>query len=180
MARVASKKLLKELPTEQEMRDILTNLRSHGAAATALLSAAYLEHTLEAIFRAFFRNLNSEDDTRMFDGAAGGILGTFAAKIRVAYAMRTIDKNMYDDLLLINDIRNVFGHSLHRVTFDHELVAVDCGKFSGLADFRRMGLQLPKAIDQFSHATLTIYIWMHQKLQQQLTIKYLRRGAQDA
>jgi hypothetical protein len=168
MARVASKKLLKELPTEQEMRDILTNLRSHGAAATALLSAAYLEHTLEAIFRAFFRNLNSEDDTRMFDGAAGGILGTFAAKIRVAYAMRTIDKNMY------------FGHSLHRVTFDHELVAVDCGKFSGLADFRRMGLQLPKAIDQFSHATLTIYIWMHQKLQQQLTIKYLRRGAQDA
>jgi len=180
MARAASKKLLKELPTEQEMRDILADLKSQGDAATALLSAAYLEHTLEAIFKALFRNLNSEDSDRMFDGSAGGILGTFAAKIRVAYAIRMIGEKQYNDLLLINDIRNVFGHSLHKVTFDHELVALDCSKFSGLPDFREMGLQLSMPIDQFSHVTLTTYILMRQKLRNQTLAKHLRRGAPDA
>src|SRR5690348_6427514 len=119
MARAASKQLLKELPTQQEMYQILVDLKAHGDAATAILGAAYLEYAMEAIFKAYFRTLNSRENARMFDGAANGILGTFAAKIRVAYAMRMINPDTHHDLLLINDIRNVFGHSLHKLTFDH-------------------------------------------------------------
>ena len=116
----------------------------------------------------------------MFDGASNGILGLFSSKIRVAYAMRMIDAKMYNDLLLINDIRNVFAHSLHNVTFEHKLVSEDCRKFSGLPDFGKMGLKLTKPIDQFCHVTLTIYTWMRQKLERQLAVKHLRRGLPDA
>jgi hypothetical protein len=33
-------------------------------------------------------------------------------------------------LLLINDIRNVFAHSLHAVDFSNELVEADCAKLN--------------------------------------------------
>jgi hypothetical protein len=50
------------------------------------MGAAYLEHVLEVYLRTVFKPLSKNDDTRMFDGAAGGILGTFSNKIRIAYA----------------------------------------------------------------------------------------------
>ena len=64
----------------------------------------------------------------MFDGAGGGILCTFSAKIRIAYAMKLIHKKVYEALILINEIRNVFAHSLHKIDFNHELITKDCRK----------------------------------------------------
>jgi hypothetical protein len=61
----ASKKLLKELPTKEQMTEIIFDLKSHGDAATAMMGCAYPEHALESLFKAHFRPLNSEDTTRM-------------------------------------------------------------------------------------------------------------------
>ncbi len=121
-----SKKLLKELPTEPQMHSILVNLTKAGDRATAVMGAAYLEHALELLLKAHFRPLGKEENTRMFDGSQGAILGTFSAKIRVAYATKLLHRNAYRALLLINDIRNVFAHSLHKVTFSDPDIIEDC------------------------------------------------------
>ena len=122
----ASKKLLKELPPKETMDEIISDLMALGPQATAIIGAAYLEHSLELLLRTSFRALSKGDDRRMFDGAARGILGTFSAKIRIAYATKLIHKKVYEALLLINEIRNVFAHSLHKVDFGHELIKKDC------------------------------------------------------
>lgn len=111
----------------KRMNEIISDLKNLGPQTTAIMGAAYLEHALESLIRASFRPLpKKEDDDRLFSGGASGALGTFSAKIRIAYAAWLIHENVYKALLLINDIRNVFAHSLHRVDFSHELVAEDC------------------------------------------------------
>lgn len=116
------------------MADIVSDLKSHGPQATAVMGAAYLEHVLEVYLRTVFRPLSKSEDMRMFDGAAGGILGTFSNKIRIAYALGLIHQNPYKILLLINDIRNVFAHSLHKIDFDHALLAEDCERLASFSD----------------------------------------------
>src|SRR5262245_43039865 len=126
----SSKKLLKELPTDDAMRGTLLGLLTASDQVVALAGAAYLDHALQVLLTASFRNLTKKDWTRMFDGAANGILGTTSAKLRVAYAARHLEPQQYKDLLLINDIRNVFAHSLHAIDFSNELVEADCAKLN--------------------------------------------------
>jgi hypothetical protein len=130
----ASRKLLKDLPSEEEMAKIVIDLKSHSHQAAAIMGAAYLEHVLEVYLRTVFRPLSKNDDTRIFDGAAGGILGTFSSKIRIAFALGLLPEEDYKVLLLINDIRNVFAHSLHKIDFDHSLLTEDCERLAALSD----------------------------------------------
>lgn len=130
MVSAACKKLLKEPPSPDKMRTTILDLFQRTDHEAALMGAAYVEWALEALLEAHFRTLNSEDRKRMFDGSANGILGSASNKIRVAYASRLITQETYSDLLLMNDIRNVFAHTLHDdCDFKHPLVADDCMKF---------------------------------------------------
>jgi DNA-binding MltR family transcriptional regulator len=122
----ASRKLLKESPTQWEMMEILAEMHSASDQVVAITGMAYLENMAEQVLRAIFVPLEKEDDARMFDAAANAILGPMSSKIRVLYALGQIDSQVYSDLLLMNHIRNAFAHSLHRVHFDHPLVAADC------------------------------------------------------
>src|SRR5579871_2451785 len=84
----ASKKLLKELPPDVEMKAIMLGLL-HGTddKAAAITAAAHLEYALEIMLKAFLRPLNSEDERRMFDGGAGGILAGMSSKILMAFSL---------------------------------------------------------------------------------------------
>jgi DNA-binding MltR family transcriptional regulator len=124
----ASKKFFKQLPSDNEMRDVLFGLLKANDHTVALTGMAYLDHALKALLRVNFRDLTDKEDNRLFDGAANGILGTISAKIRIAYAMKLIDPIIYDDLLLLNDIRNTFAHTLHQVDFDNQHIKEDCTK----------------------------------------------------
>jgi hypothetical protein len=157
MASASSKKLLKELPSEEEMRDILSDLSKLPDHNIALVGTAYLDHALELMLKAFFLDLSKEDEARLFDGAQGGYLGTMAAKIRLTYALGFFPEDVYADFLLINDIRNVFAHSLHRVSFDHELVKADCKKISAKAKSRRT-LGIPEPTSAKEHFALAVLI----------------------
>ncbi len=130
----SSKVLLKELPSEEKMAQTVDALQKYGHQTTALMGAAYLEHALEFVLASKFRPLDKEEYARMFDGAQGGILGGFAAKIRISYAANLLAPKPYHALLLINDIRNVFAHSLHRVSFNNKHVKRDCEKLASLSD----------------------------------------------
>lgn len=170
MASAASKRLLKQLPSDEAMEDIILRLSENTDQALAVTGAAYLDHVLQLLLQAFFRNLNSEENTRMFDGAAGGILGSFAAKIRIAYAASLVAPQTYRDLLLLNDIRNVFAHTLHEIDFENELVAEDCAK---LKTFKGGVLWLLQETPKTRYAIniLVIYKGLRQNVQDHLKAK---------
>jgi DNA-binding MltR family transcriptional regulator len=113
------------------MAAIISNLKLMDDAGIALMGAAYLDHALELLLKSQFRPLSPDDERRLFDGAQNGILGTFSAKIRMAYAIGLLLDELYHDLLLINGIRNAFAHSLHNdVFFTNDLIIADCEKLS--------------------------------------------------
>ena len=78
------------MPSDEEMERTLFGLLDNTDYAAAVTGASYAEYALEILLVARFRKLGREDHERMFDGAAGGILGTASAKIRLAYAIRLI------------------------------------------------------------------------------------------
>jgi hypothetical protein len=168
-----SKKLLKELPTDDAMRQTLLGLLTASDQVVALTGAAYLDHALQVLLTAAFRELTTEEWKRMFDGAANGILGTTSAKIRVAYAARHLQPQQYKDLLLINDIRNVFAHSLHAVDFSNKLVEADCTKLNSY----QPGGVLPEpqnAKERYLWNVLDLYHVLRNKVTEQSTAKALR------
>jgi DNA-binding MltR family transcriptional regulator len=124
----ASKKLLKELPSDVEMKATILGLLYANDQAAAVAGAAHLEYALELMLKSFFRPLGTEDERRMFDGAANGILGTMSNKIRLAFAVYLINEEQYGDFKLINDIRNAFAHTLHNIDFNNHLIKEDCQK----------------------------------------------------
>lgn len=61
------------------------------------------------------RELPKDARERLFYGT--GPLGSFAAKIQIASAFSIIEPDAAHDLHILREVRNVFGHASHRVTF---------------------------------------------------------------
>ena len=124
----ASSKLLKTLPSFEEMSAIMTDLRSQGEKAAVLLGASYLDQCLEKLLVASFRPLSKKEHNGFFEG--NGILASYSAKVQLCWAMSLIEPETRDALALIGQIRNVFAHTLHTITFENELIAEDCKKLA--------------------------------------------------
>ena len=86
MPRATSRRLLRDLPTAEEMDAIVSDLRSHGDQSMVMLGLTYLEHALEQFLRAIFKPLTTQEYNRLFDGSRHAVLGTFSSKIYIADA----------------------------------------------------------------------------------------------
>jgi hypothetical protein len=83
--------------------------------ATVVMFGALVETHLERLLISKMRDdLNSKDKRQLFEYE--GALGTFSAKIIVAYALKLIGPISRFDLDLVRFLRNEFAHS--RVPFD--------------------------------------------------------------
>ncbi len=136
MASAASLKFLKELPSLDEMQIVMGNLKSHGQQGAAIIGVAYVEHALERLLSRMFIPMNKEDQKRLFDGSAGGILGCLNAKIRIAYAIGIFGNDIYGNLKLLNAIRNVFAHSLHKLDFSAPELGKDVSRLTAINVFK--------------------------------------------
>jgi DNA-binding MltR family transcriptional regulator len=116
-----------------------------------MMSVAYLDHALELLLKSNFESrLSAAEGKRMFGGSQSAILGTFSAKIRTAYAFGLLFQEVYRDLLIINDIRNAFAHSLHQnIHFSNRYIAEDCDKLICVRMLRYSAAD-QTAFDEFS------------------------------
>jgi hypothetical protein len=93
-----------------------------------LLTTAGLENHLHTLLLAAMRPLSNEKEYRIF---TSGPLSRFAAKIAVAYGFGLIDDDLYNDLMVIKEIRNKFAHTLNKLTFGSPDVVELVRKFRG-------------------------------------------------
>ena len=129
----ALKKFLKQMPSHDDVIDMLGQLKSednHAAdRAVAIVGAALLEHGLKIIILSEFIELDDDTETReLFDLENGGQLGTLGARIRMSYAMGLIGSTARDDLNLVNKIRNGFAHSALKLDFGLTEFSNMCGE----------------------------------------------------
>ena len=90
-----------------------------SARAYGIVLSAILENHLTAILRLLMRRESKIAD-ELFRPT--GPLGPFGTKIRLAYLMRVIDKDVYTDLTIVTKIRNAFAHDLSVNSFDEQMV----------------------------------------------------------
>jgi|KBSSwiStaDraftv2_1062776.scaffolds.fasta_scaffold40801_4 hypothetical protein len=102
---------------------IIDEIERQTDRGAAIIGAAYLEERLtEAIRSRFVPGNNIETDLLGFSGA----VGTFSAKIDLAFLLGLIGPQAYRDLHLIRRIRNDFAHVMEPLTFAAPKVANRC------------------------------------------------------
>lgn len=94
-------------------------------ATFVLTISAAVEQALELAISTHFV-LDHEGAQRMFDDSQNGPLGTFAAKIKIAYALGIFTKEMKEEIDIIRRIRNAFAHSKNRLSFSSPQIAQAC------------------------------------------------------
>jgi DNA-binding MltR family transcriptional regulator len=108
---------LDEKLTEQE-RKVFYDHSSERAMAIVL--GAIVENHLTDLLRLLMRRERQLAD-ELFNPT--GPLGAFGTKIRIAYMFRIISPETYNDLKIINRIRNSFAHDLSISSFEDQQIA---------------------------------------------------------
>ena len=107
----------------RQMQTELAGVKSDRAVA--IVSAALLDSRLEELLRAFLVE-NADSDDELLDSESGNApLGTFGARITMAYAIGLIQRPDRNALRIIKKVRNLFAHQLG-LTFASPEIASRC------------------------------------------------------
>jgi hypothetical protein len=94
----------------------------------ALMASAYVEHMILGLIRTKLIILTEKEENTLFF-EEGSTLGTFAARVDIAYGLGLITPEQKSDLNIIRRVRNVFAHAIKDIDFQHPLIQNECEKF---------------------------------------------------
>ena len=101
----------------QQFLDVLND---EDDLAVIVISASYLDACLAAMLKRRLRQGNTSD--RLLDSQRGA-LGSFATRADLCYSLRLVEKDLYQDLIRIAEIRNTVAHNHLAMTFGWPEVA---------------------------------------------------------
>ena len=139
------------------LRKAMTRFTRQGDRGTALVAAAWLDDAMEARIRAACRpNKATVDEMLRPDGP----LGSFSARIKLAFLFDLIEPMVKKDLDLIRRIRNEFAHKRHNLTFVSNVIRNRCDELHGAKAFRLgvVPLRSPKQKFLFTVYFLAAYL----------------------
>ncbi|GEM_PF-6792277 len=122
------KKLGEDVLTKKDISNIEAEVYSGTDRASAVVLGSFVERSLADLLAA---KMNHSHIGKIFDFS--GPLGTFSAKIDLAYAFNFIGPKSYHDLDLIRLLRNAFAHTRRAVSFQTPEV-IDVCKYLKLPD----------------------------------------------
>jgi len=93
------------------------NLSLETDRGLVLMAVAYIDERLSVLLEKYFVDDQNVVKT-LFD--ATGPLGTFSSKLKLAYGIGLLPKNIYTDCNKIRKIRNSFAHVSKPITFEDE------------------------------------------------------------
>jgi hypothetical protein len=106
-------------PDLSDLAPWLEAFRNESDRAAAVLGGALLDELLSRLFRARLTADANPDLLR-----ERGALGSFAARIDIAYALGWLSPVERDDLHILRGIRNDFAHAVeHTLTFEDQSIA---------------------------------------------------------
>lgn len=114
--------------------EFFNSFRDKSDRDTALSCCAFLDDTLNAMFRTTL--VDDKEHIKKIMKSTEGPLGSFSARIDMAYALGWIGPKMRESLHGIRDIRNGFAHHYKLDRFDHpdftEAFAALCANTVGI------------------------------------------------
>jgi hypothetical protein len=114
--------LMAKLPVPESAKESMRNfqklrreLGKESDRGMALYATAYLDNQLEILLRNKLVGNNKHfKDIFSFNGP----VGTFSAKIKLAYSIGLLDKISMDDINILRKIRNEFAHSDKKIDLE--------------------------------------------------------------
>lgn len=108
--------------------EMMSELKKETDRGMAILGAAMLDEKLKTILTNFL--IKGKQAERLLNGPNAPI-GTFSAKLDMAFAVGLISEDEYQDAEIIRKIRNDFAHKFDlKFSFGNESVAARCKNFS--------------------------------------------------
>lgn len=96
------------------LTDAIVNLYQQTHASVVISAAAIVDSELEESIKLALRAMSKTQYAELFGPMAP--LGSFASKIRIAYALNIITRDIYRDLEALRKLRNAFAHSTEVLT----------------------------------------------------------------
>ena len=112
--------LTKRRLTTSETSDIFARFRHMDDRTCAIILGAMLDNSLERLLLLHMEPLSKDERERLLYG--GGPLGSFSAKLQISSAFGLIGPKTKHDLQILNEVRNVFGHAAHGITFRNRAI----------------------------------------------------------
>lgn len=110
---------------------------THGhARASALVAAENLNIALGLLIVRTFTNGDSKAASELM--ASEKPLGTFSARIKLAYCLGALDHAAYNDLENIRDVRNKCAHHHENLTFADDFIVSKCNELANWEPFREV------------------------------------------
>jgi hypothetical protein len=135
----------------------LSKLQARTHAGTVLYTVAFMEEELGKALLSKMRPLSQGIKKEIFGGY--GALDGLRKKADIAYAFKFVEQRTYDDLRIINNIRNKFAHPEELWSFESEPIKDMCANLSTFEVAQRS----PEVA--FQDAVSSIMYWLHQLLQ---------------
>jgi len=133
-------------PDVESLRKAVARFTKQADRGTALVATAWLDDALEGCIRAVFRpEKGTADEIFRPDGP----LGSFSARVKVAYLLDLIEPTVRKDLDHIRGIRNDFAHSRRDIRFTTPSIGDRCGKLHGAESCRLSGWTLHSPKQKF-------------------------------
>jgi hypothetical protein len=107
----------------------------------ALITGSTAENALEEIISAAMVPLGKPEHTELF--GIGGLLASFSAKIKTAFAFGLIDAELRDQFDRVHRIRNAFAHAMTAISFDAPEIQRAC---IGLLQSKNLSEIDPRAV----------------------------------
>jgi hypothetical protein len=110
------------VPKPEELKAFFDSVNEMDDRAAALILSSLSDNLLETCIAIDFVQLGKRRFEQTFR-SPGAPLGTFSAKIAVAYALGVVTTETRSQLDQIRRIRNTFAHAMLRVSFNDRAIA---------------------------------------------------------
>lgn len=117
----------------KDAQSVFDVLNDETDLSAVLVGTSYVDACLGALLEGFF--LKGSVASALLD-AKGGALGSFKLRSDACYCLGLINKRLYQDILVIAEIRNQFAHHHLALNFAIPEVTEQCGKLTYVADLR--------------------------------------------
>jgi hypothetical protein len=145
MAKKTERKVKNIIPTieglGQDLKDFFNGLSDKSDRDVALAMCAYLDDTLNSMFRKVLIDEGKPEGDFIQSIMKGyGPLSDFRARIALAYALGWFGQRVRERLDTIRGIRNQFAHHYKIDSFEHPDVAAECDKLLPDLQFDHLNL----------------------------------------
>jgi hypothetical protein len=143
--------------SDEEIEAEFEAFKGETDRGAVILAATTLEDKLTELFQAQMMHLNSDERSRLFGW--DGPLGTFAAKVRMAHALKYFDRRTFKIAEVVREMRNACAHSRQDISFRDEALRDGILLLAQMTDTQ---LQLEANPSIFWRRTffLTIVAWL--------------------